>query len=72
MGLEMRRGLTPKGLRQAEMEYYLWAKCSVFPFVQIITDMQVGGAAFYRIGSSSAGLSENICGRMNSIVPFHC
>lgn len=56
MGIEMKRGLTAKGLRQAEAEFYLWAGCSMFPFVQIITDMQVGGAAFYRIGSSPAGL----------------
>ena len=56
MGIEVKRGLTPKGLRQAEVEYYLWAGCSMFPFVQIITDMQTGGAAFYRTGSSPAGL----------------
>lgn len=58
MGIELKRGLTPKGLRQAEVEYYLWAGCSMFPFVQIITDMQVGGAAFFRIGSSPAGLAS--------------
>lgn len=51
----MKRGLTAMGLRQAEVEYYLWAACSMFPFVQIITDMETGGAAFYRTGSSSAG-----------------
>ena len=56
MGIELKRGLTAKGLRQAEVEYYLWAGCSMFPFVQIVTDMQTGGAAFYRIGSSPAGL----------------
>ena len=62
MGIEMKRGLTAKGLRQAEVEYYLWAGCSMFPFVQIITDMQVGGAAFYRIGSSPAGLASGSIG----------
>ena len=55
MGIEMKKGLTAKGLRQAEVEFYLWAGCSVFPFVRIITDMQDGGAAFYRTGSSPAG-----------------
>ena len=67
MGIEMKRGLTPTGLRQAEVEYYLWAGCSMFSFVQIITDMQVGGAAFYRIGSSPAGLaSDSTDGRMSA------
>ena len=56
MGITLKRGLTAKGLRQAEVEYYLWASCSMFPFVQIITDMQAGGVAFYRTGSSPAGL----------------
>ena len=58
MGIEMKKGLTAKGLRQAEVEYYLWAGCSMFPFVQIITDMRVGGAAFYRTGSSPAGFAS--------------
>ncbi len=56
MGIELKKGLTAKGLRQAEVKFYLWASCSMFPFVQVITDMQVGGAAFYRTGSSPAGL----------------
>lgn len=73
MGIEMKRGLTPKGLRQAEVEYYLWAGCSMFPFVQIITDMQVGGAAFYRIGSPPAGLaSESIDRRMSAFPLYNC
>jgi len=56
MGIEMKRGLTAMGLRQAEVEYYLWAGYSMFPFLQIITDMQLGGVAFYRVGGSPAGL----------------
>lgn len=69
MGIEMKRGLTAKGLRQAEVECYLWAGCSMFPFVQIITDMEVGGAAFYSIGSSPAGSLLRIGRRMNPM-PF--
>ena len=60
MGIEMKRGLTATGLRQAEVEFYLWAGCSMFPFVQIITDMQTGGAAFYSIGSSPAGTQYHL------------
>ena len=72
MGIEMTRGLTANGLRQAEVEYYLWAGCSMFPFVQIITDMQLGGAAFYRTGSSPAGFgSESIGGRISAFL-FYC
>ncbi|DBB02901.1 TPA: hypothetical protein ACH3X1_013504 [Trebouxia sp. C0004] len=55
LGIELKRGLTAKGLRQAEVEFYLWASCSLFPFVQIITDMQSGGVAFYKSGSSPTG-----------------
>ena len=73
MGIEMKRGLTANGLRQAEVEYYLWAGCSMFPFVQIITDMQIGGAAFYRIGSSPAGFaSESIGRRMSAFLFYYC
>ena len=71
MGIEMKRGLTANGLRQAEVEYYLWAGCSMFPFVQIITDMQSGGAAFYRIGSSPAGVASESIGRRMSAFLFY-
>lgn len=71
MGIEMKRGLTASGLRQAEVEYYLWAGCSMFPFVQIITDMQSGGAAFYKIGSSLAGFAFESIGRRMSAFLFH-
>ena len=56
----MKRGLTDKGLRQAEVEFYLWGGCSLFPFMQIITDMQTGGAAFYKTGSSPSGAQISI------------
>ena len=45
----------------------------MFPFVQIITDMQIGGAAFYRIGSSPAGFaSESIGRRMSAFLFYYC
>lgn len=56
LGIELKRGLTAKGLRQAEVKFYLWASFSLFPFVQIITDMQSGGVAFYKTGSSPTGV----------------
>ena len=69
LGIEMKRGLTAKGLRQAEVEYDLWAGCSMFPFVQIITDREVRGAAFCRIGSSPVGFaSESICRKMSAFL----
>ena len=71
MGIEMKRGLTANGLRQAEVEYYLWAGCSMFPFVQIITDMQIRGAAFYGIGSSPAGFASKSIGRRMSAFLFY-
>ena len=56
MGVEMKRGLTAMGLRQAQVEYFLLSGYSMFPFVQIITDMQLGGVAFYMVESSPAGV----------------
>ena len=73
MGIEMKRGLTANGLRRAEVGYYLWAGCSMFPFVQIITNMQIGGAAFYRIGSSPAGFASESIGRgMSAFLFYEC
>lgn len=58
----MKKGLTARGLRQAEVEYYLWGGCSLFPFVQVITDMQTGGgAAFYKSGSLPEGRLLSVC-----------
>ena len=56
LGIEMKRGLTRKGLRQAEIEFFLWGGCSLFPYVQVITDMEIGGAAFYQTASGSQGV----------------
>ncbi len=47
IGIELKRRLTVKGLRQAEVEFYLWRKDSYYPFMQIITDMRSGGFAYY-------------------------
>ena len=37
------------------VQYYLWGGCSLFPFVQVITDIQTGGVDFYKTGSSAEG-----------------
>ena len=49
IGIELKNKLTTKGLRQSEVEYYLWADVSYFPFIQIITDMESGGFAYYAL-----------------------
>ena len=54
MGIEMQRGLTAQGLRQAEVEYYLWAACSYFPFVQIITKLEA-------LLSIALGARQKVC-----------
>lgn len=57
MGMELKRGLTALGLRQAELEFYLWSQESPFPFVQLITDMRTGGVAFYKTGTTADGIA---------------
>lgn len=49
IGIALKKKLTTKGLRQAEVEFYLWSNVSHFPFVQIITDMESGGFAYYAL-----------------------
>ncbi|KAK9786484.1 hypothetical protein WJX73_001127 [Symbiochloris irregularis] len=55
LGIDLQRSITQKGLRQAELEFYLWGEASVFLFCQILTDMQSGGAAFYQTGHDDTG-----------------
>ena len=50
LGVEIKRKLSWRGLRQAEVELYVWASKSLFPFVQLITDMEHGGVAIYSKG----------------------
>jgi hypothetical protein len=50
LGVEIKRKLSWRGLRQAEVEFYVWASESLFPFVQLITDMERGGVAIYSKG----------------------
>lgn len=57
LGMELKRGLTALGLRQAELEFYLWSHESPFPFVQLITDMHTGGVAFYKTGTTADGIA---------------
>ena len=47
LGVELKKKLTWQGLRQAEVEFYLWSEQSIFPYVQLITDMEHGGVAIY-------------------------
>lgn len=50
LGVEIKRKLSWRRLRQAEVEFYVWASESLFPFVQLITDMERGGVAIYSKG----------------------
>ncbi|KAG0604924.1 hypothetical protein M758_9G019700 [Ceratodon purpureus] len=47
LGVELKKKLTWQGLRQAEVDFYLWSEQSIFPYVQLITDMEHGGVAIY-------------------------
>ena len=55
LGVEIKKKLESQGKRQAEAEFHLFSKHSPFPFVQLITDMETGGMAFYKPLDSSAG-----------------
>lgn len=56
LGVELKSKLTWAGVRQAEMEYYLWAYHSDYPFIQLITDLERGGMIFF--SSSIQGTSR--------------
>ncbi|KAG0570888.1 hypothetical protein KC19_6G195200 [Ceratodon purpureus] len=47
LGVELKKKLTWQGVRQSEVEFYLWSQQSIFPYVQLITDMEHGGVAIY-------------------------
>ena len=70
LGLKVKRGFTASGVRQAELEFYLWSHTRPFPFVQVITDMEKGGVAFYQTGTSASGEalihSEIVCQKLAS------
>ncbi|KXZ45934.1 hypothetical protein GPECTOR_49g518 [Gonium pectorale] len=55
LGVELKKKLTWQGLRQAETEFYLWQGSSQYPFCQVITDLQTGGAAYYSDGADEKG-----------------
>ena len=46
-GIEMKKDLSQQAVRQAEVEFYLWWRNSHFPYLQVVTDMETGGYAFY-------------------------
>ncbi|KAG0603949.1 hypothetical protein M758_10G132900 [Ceratodon purpureus] len=56
LGVEIKKRLSWRGLRQAEVEFYVWARESLFPFVQLITDMEKGGVAIYCKGGNDVRL----------------
>ena len=53
IGVDLVRELSRQAVRQAELEYYIWGKYSFFPFLQLVTDQQAGGVAFYRRPTTS-------------------
>ena len=48
--VEIKKKFVWKGLRQTEVEYYVWANESLFLFIQLIMDMEHGGVAIYSRG----------------------
>lgn len=50
LGVEIKKKLSWKGLRQTEAEFYVWSNDSIFPFIQLITDTERGGVALYSKG----------------------
>lgn len=67
LGVELKKKLTWQGLRQAEVEFYLWADSSLYPFIQLITDMQHGGLAFYCKGGEIVNLRNFLYFRYSHI-----
>lgn len=49
IGLEFKKRLAPGDLLQAQAEWLLYAPKSMFPYVQLLTDMEHGGVAFYYV-----------------------
>ena len=50
MGVELKKKLSYAARRQAEAEFYTFSLISCFPFVQVVTDMQRGGFAYWKEG----------------------
>jgi hypothetical protein len=45
--VQVKRKLSWSAYYQVEAEFYIWAKMSMFPFVQLLTDLERGGVAIY-------------------------
>ena len=50
MGVELKKKLSYAARRQGEAEFYTFSLMSNFPFVQVVTDMQRGGFAYWKEG----------------------
>eukprot|EP00878_Enallax_costatus_P011209 GHUV01011705.1.p1 GENE.GHUV01011705.1~~GHUV01011705.1.p1 ORF type:complete len:284 (+),score=61.15 GHUV01011705.1:524-1375(+) len=50
IGIELKKRLTDASRRQAETEFYAFSITSHLPFLQLVTDMQRGGFAYYKSG----------------------
>lgn len=48
IGIELKKDLTQASRRQCEAEFVLFSLSSNFPFMQLVTDMQRGGFAYYK------------------------
>jgi hypothetical protein len=50
VGVELKKKLSYASRRQGEAEFYAFSLTSNFPFVQVVTDMQRGGFAYWKEG----------------------
>jgi hypothetical protein len=48
IGIELKKKLTQASRRQGEAEFIAFSLASNFPFMQLVTDMQHGGFAYYK------------------------
>ena len=48
VGIELKKKLTEKGQRQAELDFVLCSLASYFPYMQFLTDLEHGGSVFFR------------------------
>jgi hypothetical protein len=49
IGIDLKKNLTQAGRRQGEAEFIVFGLSSNFPFMQLVTDMQRGGFAYYKL-----------------------
>lgn len=72
MGVELKKRLSWASRRQGEAEFYTFSLTSNFPFVQVVTDMQRGGFAFWkeRVQDGQQVVREKVLVGMAAVYDF--